>query len=76
MSEIVVDLPEDLKKVMSKHKSVDWSGIAEEAIRKAAAEIELLNAIASESKLTEEDALKLGRKVKKGMWDRVYKKLV
>ncbi len=30
----------------------------------------------SESKLTEEDAIKLGRKVKKGMWGMAYKKLV
>lgn len=76
MAEVRVAIPEDLKKVMSRHKSVDWSGIAGEAIRKAAAELELLNVIASESKLTEKDAVELGRKVKKGMWERVYKKLV
>lgn len=76
MAEIVVEIPEDLKKVISRHKLVDWSGIAGEAIRTAAAELELLNAITSESKLTEEDAIKLGRKVKKGMWERAYKKLV
>ncbi len=76
MAEIVVEIPEDLKKVIKKHKVVNWSSIAGEAIRKAAAELELLNAIASESKLTEEDAVKLGRKLKKGMWERAYKKLV
>lgn len=76
MAEIVVEIPEDLKKVIKKHKAVNWSRIAGEAIRKAAAELELLNAIASESKLTEEDAVKLGRKLKKGMWERAYKKLV
>lgn len=76
MAEIVIEIPEDLKKVTSKHKLVDWSGIASEAIRKAAVELELLNVIASESKLTEEDAVELGRKIKKGMWERTYKKLV
>lgn len=76
MVEIVVEIPEDLKKVMKKHKLVDWSGIAGEAIRKAAAELELLNVIASESKLTEKDAIELGKKIKKGMWERAYKKLV
>lgn len=39
--------------VMRRHASVNWSGIAAEAIRKTAAELELLDAIASESRLTE-----------------------
>lgn len=76
MTEVTVRLPEDLSIVMKRHASVDWSNIAAEAIRKSAAELELLDAIASESKLTEEGAIALGRKVKKGMWERVYKKLV
>ncbi len=76
MTEVTVRLPEDLGIVMRRHESINWSNIAAEAIRKAAAELELLDAIASESKLTEEDALILGKKVKKGMWEKVYKKLV
>ncbi|MCZ7373245.1 MAG: hypothetical protein O8C60_06265 [Candidatus Methanoperedens sp.] len=76
MAEVTVHLPQDLGIVMRRHASINWSGIAEEAIRKTAAELELLDAIASESKLTEEDAIVLGRKVKKGMWEKVYKKLV
>ncbi|MCZ7361914.1 MAG: hypothetical protein O8C58_01010 [Candidatus Methanoperedens sp.] len=46
-----------------------------EVIRKTAVELELFDAISSESRLTEEDALVLGKKVKKGMWEKVYKKL-
>ena len=76
MSEVIVRLPEDLSIVMRRHASVDWSGIAAEAIRKTAAELELLNAIASKSRLTEEDALVLGKKIKRGMWEKVYKKLL
>jgi hypothetical protein len=76
MSEVTVKLPQDLGIVMRRHASVNWSGIAAEAIRKTAAELELLDAIARESKLTEDDAIALGRKVKKGMWEKVYKNLV
>lgn len=76
MAEIIVHVPEDLKRVISRHKAIDWSGIARAAIREAAAELELLSAIASESKLTEEDAVELGKRVKRGMWTRVYKKLM
>lgn len=76
MTEVMVHLPEDLNIVMRRHSSVNWSNIAAEAIRKTAAELELLDAIALESNLSEEDAIALGRKVRKGMWDKVYKKLV
>ncbi len=50
MAEVTVQLPEDLSIVMRRHASINWSGIAEEAII-------------------------LGKKVKKGMWEKVYKKL-
>jgi hypothetical protein len=76
MAEIIVEIPEDLKRVVEKYKLIDWSGVASEAIRKVAAELELFNAVVSESKLVEEDSLELGRRVKRGMWERVYKKLV
>ncbi len=76
MTDLTVSLPEDLNSVMRRHASIDWAGIAGDAIRKAAAEIELLESIASGSTLTEEDAMVLGKKVKKGMWEKVYKKLV
>ncbi len=76
MSEVTVKLPHDLGILMRRHASIDWSGIAAEAIRKTAVELELLDAIASESKLTEEDAIVLGKKVKKSMWEKVYKNLV
>ncbi len=76
MAEVTVKLPEDLGAVTHRHASIDWSGIASEAIRKTEAELELLDAIVAESKLSEEDAIVLGKKVKKGMWEKVYKKLV
>jgi hypothetical protein len=44
-----------------------------EVIRKTAAEVELFDAITSESRLAEKDALVLG---KKAMWKKVYKNLV
>lgn len=76
MSEVIVQIPDDLGIIMQRHASINWSNIASEAIRKTAAEVELFDAIASESRLTEEDALVLGKKVKKGMWEKVYKNLV
>jgi hypothetical protein len=76
MSEVIVQIPDDLGIIMRRHASINWSNIASEAIRKTAAEVELFDAIASESRLTEEDALALGKKVRKGMWEKVYKNLI
>jgi hypothetical protein len=76
MSEVIIQIPDDLGVVMRRHASTNWSNIAGEAIRKTAAELELFDAIAAESRLTEMDALVLGKKVKKGIWEKVYKNLV
>ncbi len=76
MTEVTLHLPEDLSVLMGKYRHINWSNIAAEAIRKTIAELELLDSIASQSKLTEEDAIALGKKVKKGMWKKVYEKLV
>jgi hypothetical protein len=76
ISEVIVQIPDDLGIIMRRHASINWSNIASEAIRKTAAELELFDAIAAESRLTEKDALVLGKKVKKGMWEKVYKNLV
>ncbi len=75
MAEIVVKVPEDIEKAIREHKLMDWSKIAADALRQRIAQLELLEAIASESKLTEEDALELGRKINKSLWENWYRKL-
>ncbi len=60
-------LPEDLKKVMDKHKEVKWSEIARVAIWEHANKLELMDKILSKSKLTEQGALELGREINKGI---------
>ena len=76
MSELIVKVPKDLEKNIREFPE-DWSGIALEAIRLKAFELELgrsrrlrhllFKALISESKFTEEDALELGRKVNESM---------
>ena len=74
MAEIKVVIPEDLKRVMDRTPFIDWSNVARDAIRMQASKLARLKAIASKSKLTEEDALELGRKINKGLHER-YKEL-
>ena len=74
MAEIVVKIPEELKQEMDRAPSVDWSKVARDAIRERSARLALLRAIASKSKLTEKDALELGKKVNRGLHER-YKRM-
>lgn len=73
MSIITLSVPEDLKREMEKSKFINWSEVAREAIRERVSQLAVLNAIAIKSKLTEKDALEIGRKIKKSMHKR-YKK--
>jgi len=70
MPTITLSVPEELKKEMDKSKFINWSEIAREAIREKVAQLGILNAIAAKSKLTEKDALEIGRKIKKSMHEK------
>ena len=65
MVNITLAVPRELKEIMDKHPEMNWSEIARQAFREKASRIELLDAIAAKSKLTEKDALEIGRKVNK-----------
>jgi len=60
-------IPKDLHEIMRKNKHIKWSEIARQAIQNQAAKLELMDKILANSKLTEEDALKLGRKINEGI---------
>ena len=70
MPTITLSVPDELKNEMDKHKIINWSEVARTAIRERIVQLNILNDIASKSKLTEQDALELGRKIKKSMWKR------
>ena len=67
MVNMTLAIPEDLKKIMEKHKEIKWSEVARQAIFDKAARLELMDRIASKSKLTERDAIEIGRKIKEGV---------
>lgn len=67
MVNITLSVPEDLKKTMEQFPEINWSAVAREAIKEKAAHLAILKSIASKSRLTEKDALELGRKVNKGL---------
>ena len=58
-------LPEDLHEMMKKHREIKWSEIARQAIWEQAKKLEIMDKILVKSKLTEDDALEIGRKINK-----------
>ena len=67
MTNMTLAVPEDLKKIMEKHKEVKWSEVARSAIWEHAKKLEIIEKLVSKSKLTEKDALEIGRKIKEGI---------
>lgn len=66
MAELKIIIPEELKRKMSDFE-IDWSAVTRDLIKKKVDELSELKSIVSRSKLTEEDALELGRKVNKSL---------
>jgi len=67
MTNMTLAVPEDLYRIMEKHKEIKWSEVARQAIWDKARKIELMDKILSKSQLTEKDALEIGKKVKEGI---------
>ena len=77
MVSVSFTISDELKAKMEKFPWINWSEVSrEEAIErdKINEDFEAFNKIVSKSKLTEEDALELGRKVNKSLHER-YEKL-
>ena len=67
MTNMTLAVPEDLHEIMRKHSETRWSEIARKALWEHARKLELMDKLLAKSKLTEEDALDIGRKINKGI---------
>ncbi len=63
MTNMTLAIPEELMAIMKKHKELRWSEIAREALWDKAKELELMDKLTAKSKLTEKDAIEIGRKI-------------
>jgi hypothetical protein len=67
MTNMTLAVPEDLHQIMQKHKEIKWSEVARQAMWEKARKLELMDKILAKSKLTEKDALEIGRQINKGI---------
>ena len=84
MAELVIKIPDELENEIEELQGEDWSEVALKAIELRAFELKLkrsrklrhalFKALISGSKLTEEDALELGRKANEEMFAELKEK--
>ena len=67
MTNMTLAVPEDLNAIMKKYNTIKWSEIARQALWSQAKKLELMDKLLANSKLTEEDALEIGRKINRGI---------
>ncbi len=67
MVSVTLSVPDELKEEMDSFADVNWSAVAREAIKNKILLLKKFKEFTKNSKLTEEDALELGRKVNKAM---------
>ncbi len=70
MPTITLSVTEDLKRDMDESREINWSEVARTAIKSKVEQLRILKSITSKSKLTEKDALELGRKINKSLHKR------
>ena len=74
MPVITLSMPDELKKQMEEFGEINWSAVAREAIKNKLSQLVLFKSIVAKSKLTEKDALEIGRKVNASMHKRFKEK--
>ncbi len=73
MTTMTLAVPSELKHKMETFPEMNWSEVARQAFMQRIKDLEFLKKFKSDSTLTEEDALRLGRELNKNLAKR-YKK--
>lgn len=67
MPTMTLSIPNDLHQIVKKHSEIKWSEIARRAMWDYARKLDQLESLLENSHLTEEDGVKIGKSIKKGM---------
>jgi hypothetical protein len=72
MVNMTLAIPEDLHRLMRKHAEIRWAEVARQAMLQYALRLAEVERLASKSRLTHTQAKLIGRKVKAGLYRRIY----
>lgn len=65
MVNMTLSIPDELHKKMKKLSEIKWSEVARRAIEQRIDNLEVMNKIASKSRLTEKDVKEISKKIKR-----------
>ena len=72
MTNITLAIPDELARRMKAFSEIRWSEIARQAIEKRVHDLELMNKIASKSKLTQKDVEEISKSIKRSATKKLY----
>lgn len=64
MPNVTIAVPEDMHREMKRHSTIKWPEVMRRAIARELDLLHALDRVFAESKMTEEDAIRLGREVR------------
>ncbi|MEK6892705.1 MAG: hypothetical protein AABX07_00720 [Nanoarchaeota archaeon] len=67
MVSLTLSIPEDLRAEMGSFPEINWSVIAREAIIKRLTLLKRIKEFSKDSELTEDDAIRIGREINRGI---------
>ncbi len=65
MTTMTLSVPAELKHKLEEFPEINWSAVARQAFMQKIKDLEFLKEFKAESEMTEEEAVKLGKKVRK-----------
>ncbi len=65
MPNMTLSLPDDLHQELKAHPEIKWSVVVRQALRKELERLHAFDEMLSDSKLTEEDAVEIGRRIRR-----------
>ena len=73
MTTLTLSVPTELKQKMDTFPEMNWSEVARQAFLQKIEDMDFLRTFKEKSKLTESDALRLGKEVSRAVSDRLRK---
>lgn len=67
MTTMTLAIPNELKHKLEEFPEINWSEVARQAFMQKIKDLEFLREFKSESEMTDEEALRLGRQVRKNL---------
>jgi hypothetical protein len=65
MANVTLAVPEELHREMRSHPEIKWSTVIRAALRREVTRLHLYDRLLAQSRLTEKDAIELGRKIRR-----------